>query len=62
MLSVFEWFVIVLWCDAFVLIVLSDEPRQNQGRGLVDHKLVNPPPPKQFYCWRSQGDSSGLAL
>ena len=25
-------------CD--VLIVLSDEPRQNQGRGLVDRKLV----------------------
>ena len=45
MLSVFEWFVLVLWCDAFVLIVLSDEPRQNQGRGLVDRKLVNAPPP-----------------
>ena len=43
MLSVFEWFVLVLWCDAFVLIVLSDEPRQNQGRGLVDHKLVKAP-------------------
>ena len=28
---------------AFVLIVLSDEPRQNQGRGLVDHNLVNAP-------------------
>ena len=37
----FEWFVLVLWCDAFVLIVLSDEPRQNQG--LVDHKLVKAP-------------------
>ena len=23
--------------------VLSDEPRQNQGRGLVDHKLVKAP-------------------
>ena len=43
MFSVFEWFVLVLWCDAFVLIVLSDEPRQNQGRGLVDHKLVKAP-------------------
>ena len=30
MLSVFDsikWFVLVLWCDAFVVIVLSDEPR-----------------------------------
>ena len=29
MFSVFEWFVLVLWRYAFVLIVLSDEPRQN---------------------------------
>ena len=34
---------LVLWYDAFVVIVLSDEPRQNQGRGLVDHKLVKAP-------------------
>ena len=40
MLSVSEWFVLVLWCDAFALIVLSYEQRQNQGRGLVDRKLV----------------------
>ena len=33
MFSVFEWFVLVLWCDAFVVIVLSDEPGQNEGRG-----------------------------
>ena len=49
MLSVFDsikWFVLVLWCDVFVIIVLSDEPRQNQGRGLVDHKLVKAPPPQ----------------
>ena len=39
MFSIFEWFVLVLQCDAFV-IVLSDEPEQNQGRRLVDHKLV----------------------
>ena len=26
-----------------LLIVLSDKPRQNQGRGLVDRKLVNAP-------------------
>ena len=47
MFSVFEQFVLVLWCDAFILIVLSSEPRQNQGRRLVDHKLVKalPPPP-----------------
>ena len=29
--------------DAFVIIVLSDEPRQNQGRVLVDRKLVKAP-------------------
>ena len=41
MFSVFEWFVLVLQqCDAFVVIVLSDEPRQKQGRGLFDRKLV----------------------
>ena len=45
MFNVFEWFVLVLWCDAFVSIVLSDEPSQNQGRGLVDHKLVKAPLP-----------------
>ena len=43
MFNVFKWFVLVLLCDAFVLIVLSDEPRQNQGRGLVDRKLVKAP-------------------
>ena len=54
MFNVFEWFVLVLWCDAFVLIVLSDEPRQNQGRGMVDHKLVKapPPPPSNFFAGR----------
>ena len=45
MLSVFEWFVLALWCDAFVLTVLSDKPGQNQGRGLVNHKLVKAPLP-----------------
>ena len=43
MLSVFEWFVLVLWCDAFVFINLSAESRRNQGGGLVDRKLVKPP-------------------
>ena len=45
MLSVFEWFVLVLQYDAFVVIVLSDEPRLNQGRGLVNRKQLKPPPP-----------------
>ena len=45
MFSDFEWVVLVLRCDAFVLIVLSNEPRQNQVRGLVDRKLVEAPPP-----------------
>ena len=43
MLSVFESFVIVLWCTAFVLIVLSGDPKQNQRRGLVDRKQVKAP-------------------
>ena len=43
MFNVFEWFVPVLLCDAFVLIVLFTEPRQTQGRGLVDRKLVKAP-------------------
>ena len=29
--------------DAFVVIVLSDVPKQDQGRGLVDRKLVKAP-------------------
>ena len=49
-------------CALFVLfllfvVVLSGEPKQNQGRGLVDHKLVQappPPPPQQFYLWPSK--------
>ena len=45
MFSVFEWFGLVLKCDTFFVIVMSDEPRQNYGRGLVDHKLVQAPPP-----------------
>ena len=35
MFSVFEWFVLVLQCDALVVIVLTDEPKQNQGRGCL---------------------------
>ena len=33
-------FFLVLHCDAFVVIVLSDGPRRKQGRGLLDRKLV----------------------
>ena len=40
MFSVLKWFILVLMCDALVLVVLSNVPSQNQGRGLVDHKLV----------------------
>ena len=42
-----QWFVLVLWCNAFVVIVLSDEPRQNQRRGFVDRKRVKAL--QQFY-------------
>ena len=53
MLSVFEWFVLVFQSDAFVINVLSDEPRQKQGRGFVDRKLVkDPPPPSNFIAGR----------
>ena len=41
-----------MWFDAFVVIVLSDEPRQNQGRGLVDRKLVKAPTPSNFIAGR----------
>ena len=33
MLSDFGWLIPVLWCYAFVLIVLSGEPRQTKGNG-----------------------------
>ena len=38
-----EWVVLVLQCDVFVAIVLSGDPKQNQGRGLIDQKLVKIP-------------------
>ena len=43
----FSCFVLIVLCfaNAFVLIVLSDEPMQNQGRGLDDRKLVKALPP-----------------
>ena len=37
----------------FVFVVyscLSSEPKQIQGRGLVDHKLVEAPPPNNFFA------------
>ena len=46
--------------DAFVVIVLSDEPKQNQGRGLVDRQLVKAPQkflllavPRRLFCFGS---------
>ena len=59
MFSVFEWFALVFQCYAFVVIVLSDEPKQNQGRGLVDRKLVKAPiilllaAPMRLFCFGS---------
>ena len=61
MCSVFEWFVLLLCFDAFGLIVLSDVPIQNQGRGLIDRKLAKAPPrvilllavPKRLFCFGS---------
>ena len=44
-------FVCVLFVLLFV-VVLSGEPKQNQGRGMVDRKLVEAPK------WPSQGGSS----
>ena len=51
-LDVFSF--LVLWCEAFILIVLSDEPRQNHRRGLVDRKQVKAPPlpPSYFIAGR----------
>ena len=50
----------MLWCIAFVVNVLSDDPRQNQGRWLVDRKLVKAPPvilllavPRRLFCFGS---------
>ena len=54
-------------CDAFVVIALSDEPRQNQGQGWVDRKHVKPPSPfpypvilllavpRRLFCFSSLG-------
>ena len=41
-------------CVLFLLFVdvLSGESGQNQGRGLVDHKLVQAPPPVIFIAGR----------
>ena len=67
MFNVFKCFALFLWCDSFVLIVLSDEPRQNQGRGLVDRKLVEAPsnfiaghPKAALLFWFSGGFRCGV--
>ena len=36
-------FSFVLFVLLFLFVVVSGEPRQKQGRGLVDHKLVEAP-------------------
>ena len=46
----FQMPALLLLCVLFVLfllfvLILSGEPRGKQGRGLVDHKLVQAPPP-----------------
>ena len=51
MLSVFEWFGLVLQRGAFVVIALPDEPKQNQGRGLVDRKLGEAPHKSGSSIW-----------
>ena len=48
---------LLLVCVLFVLfllfvVVLSGEPRQKQGRELVDHKLVEAPPPVIYIAGR----------
>ena len=55
---VFVYVLFVLFL--FFVVILSGEPKQNQGRGLVDRKLVQAP--QQFHCWPSKGDSSVLVL
>ena len=51
-------FAFCLWFVCFFLVllfivVLAGEPKQNQGRGLVDRKLVlAPPPPPNFIAGR----------
>ena len=59
--------VLVCQCDTFIVIVLIDEQRQNQGRGLVDRKLVKappppPPPPPVILLLTVPGGSSILAF
>ena len=64
MFSVFKWLVPVLQYHVFVVIILSDEPRQNQGQEWVDRKLAkaSPRPPQYFHCWPSQGGCSVLVF
>ena len=44
---VFFLFVFYSFCLLFI-VVLFGETKQNQGRGLVDHKLVQSPTPSDF--------------
>ena len=36
-------------CVLLFVIVLSSKPKQDQGRGLVDRKLVQAPPPSSNF-------------
>ena len=55
----FAFVCVLLILFLLFVAVLSDEPKQNQGRGLVDRKLVEGP--QLFHCWSSQGGTSVLS-
>ena len=41
----FQLAALLFVCVFLFVVVLSGDPKQNQGRGLVDRKLVQAPPP-----------------
>ena len=43
MFNVFEWFVLVLQCDAVVVIVLSDSQGRTKGEGWSTANKFKPP-------------------
>ena len=53
MFNVFNGYFLFYGVMPFVFIVLSDKPRQNQERGLVDRKLVKTqtPPHRPHQRW-----------
>ena len=53
----FQLAALLFVCVFLFVVVLSGDPKQNQGRGLVDRKLVQappppPPPPSNFIAGR----------